>query len=400
MTKSDVMDAGRSDSAGQERTFDEDLLGQLITRAASPGYRRWWARVEASGFCAAPIHLMSTAEVSVAAAPTVLARCKNRRASVCPSCSDLYAGDTWQLVHAGLGGGHGIPATIATHPAVFATLTAPSFGAVHTTRHDPTGRAMPCHPDEKPGRCRHDRPRWCTEIHDDDPALGQPICPDCYDYRAQVLFTWHTPQLWARFTTTLRRMIRRELKSIGEDPTTVKVSFVKIVEMQRRGCPHFHSVIRLDHHQDTTPEAPANDENCLLAPTTPLDPTTLAQLVHQAAAATRLTVPGPDGRPVTVEFGTQTDTQILTRTPELTDSRSAEAQLARRIAGYLAKYVTKSVTEFGVSPHRMSPRALDTLPVTPHIRALLHTIADLAGQPGLEPMLGWLHTLAGVSPLA
>jgi hypothetical protein len=87
------------------------------------------------------------------------------------------------------------------------------------------------------------------------------------------------------------------------------------------------------------------------------------------------------------------DTQTLTRTAAETDARSAEVQLARRIAGYLAKYVTKSVTEFGVAPRRMSPRAIDTLPVNPHIRALLHTITDLAAQPGREPMLGWLHTL-------
>nr|WP_308736960.1 replication initiator [Mycobacterium persicum] len=25
---------------------------------------------------------------------------------MCPSCSDLYARDTWQLVHAGAAGGH------------------------------------------------------------------------------------------------------------------------------------------------------------------------------------------------------------------------------------------------------------------------------------------------------
>ena len=37
-------------------------------------------------------------------------RCGNRRAAICPSCSDLYAADTWQLVHAGAcGGHHGIP---------------------------------------------------------------------------------------------------------------------------------------------------------------------------------------------------------------------------------------------------------------------------------------------------
>jgi hypothetical protein len=53
-----------------------------------------------------------------------------------------------QLVYAGLAGGRKrVPASVAEHPQVFATLTAPSFGPVHTRRDD----ARPC-------RCgkRHD----------------------------------------------------------------------------------------------------------------------------------------------------------------------------------------------------------------------------------------------------
>jgi hypothetical protein len=38
----------------------------------------------------------------------------------------------WQLVYAGLAGGRkGVPEQVAEHPQVFATLTTPSFGAVH-----------------------------------------------------------------------------------------------------------------------------------------------------------------------------------------------------------------------------------------------------------------------------
>ena len=38
-----------------------------------------------------------------------------------------------QLVYAGLAGGRKrVPASVAEHPQVFATLTAPSFGPVHT----------------------------------------------------------------------------------------------------------------------------------------------------------------------------------------------------------------------------------------------------------------------------
>src|SRR5262245_18454735 len=53
--------------------------------------------------------------------------CGNRRETVCPPCSAVYKRDARQLVRAGLTGGKGIPETIAQHPCVFATFTAPSF---------------------------------------------------------------------------------------------------------------------------------------------------------------------------------------------------------------------------------------------------------------------------------
>jgi len=69
-------------------------------RAASLGYEEWWARVAEAGFCAVPLHLGGRDEGGKRV--EVMGRCKNRRASVCPSCSQLYAGDTWQLVDAAL----------------------------------------------------------------------------------------------------------------------------------------------------------------------------------------------------------------------------------------------------------------------------------------------------------
>src|SRR5690606_32955959 len=60
--------------------------------------------------------------------------CGNRRHTVCPSCARTYQADAFQLIRAGLAGGKGVPETVARHPAVFVTLTAPSFGPVHTHR--------------------------------------------------------------------------------------------------------------------------------------------------------------------------------------------------------------------------------------------------------------------------
>src|SRR5262249_31080414 len=71
--------------------------------------------------------------------------CKTRRASQCPPCAEVYRADTYQLIRAGLSGGKGIPDTVATHPCVFTTLTAPSFGPVHVHR-EKDGRLLRCRP--------------------------------------------------------------------------------------------------------------------------------------------------------------------------------------------------------------------------------------------------------------
>jgi hypothetical protein len=226
-----------------------DVLVQMVRRVASPGFESWWQRAEGAGFCANPIHLIGTD--TFGRQHQVLTRCNNRRAVACPSCSDLYARDTWQLVHAGLHGGHhDVPSTVAEHPQVFVTLTAPSFGPVHTTRDDAhRGHGRRCHDPGRSGyhRCRHGKPLWCSTIHgDNDARVGHPLCEDCYDYTGHVLFAWHAPELWRRFTISLRRLLDSHLRAIGEPAKSVRINYVKVAELQRRAIPHFHAVIRLD----------------------------------------------------------------------------------------------------------------------------------------------------------
>ena len=76
--------------------------------------------------------------------------------------------------------------------------------------------------------------------------MGQPLCEDCYDYTGHVLFAWHAPELWRRFTITLRRLLDSHLRAIGEPVKSVRLNYVKVAELQRRAIPHFHAVIRLD----------------------------------------------------------------------------------------------------------------------------------------------------------
>jgi hypothetical protein len=357
---------------GFEEHQRRELVEQVLRRVGSSTYEAWWSRVGSAGFCSSPIRLVASDGKN-----SILVRCKNRRAAACPSCSDLYAGDTWQLVHAGLNGGHEVPATVADHPAVFCTITAPGFGAVHTAAKD--GSQSVCRRGST-GTCGHGIPRSCKRSHAlSDPLLGQPLCADCYDYITQALFTWHAPELWARFTTTLRRLVRRESDSRATG--RARVSFVKIVETQRRGVPHFHCVVRLDDGDLPFGSGP-------MPPRCDIDAQRLADLVRSAVGLAHLEVAGAGGELITLRFGSQIDAQPLDASED-----AAAPSSTRRVAGYLAKYVTKSVSDFGVASGRLAPHIIDDLDVSDHIKRLLHTTVRLAADTDRPEMVLWLHTL-------
>jgi hypothetical protein len=220
----------------------------------------------------------------------------------------------------------------------------------------------------------------CNAIHDNTDhghdVVGQPLCLECYDYRGHVLFTWWAPELWRRFTIAVRRVLRQELRRRGEDPDAVAVSFVKVVELQARAIPHYHTVIRLD----ATPCGDADEP--VAPPQTSITATELAAVAQIAAGQVRLTVADVDGGSRVLRFGEQVDTQPLTSGPALsgaTDPAGGDHDAtARQVAGYLAKYVTKSVGEFGLSPSRMPPEAVEVLDVSAHVRAILTTLVNLA----------------------
>ncbi len=197
---------------------------QVSDLIASPTYDAWTEALVRVGNCAQPIRLRGRSQSVDAVTGEIVStysseqeplgvthiRCGNRRATQCPSCSRLYAADMFQLIRAGVSGGKTVPASVAENPLVFATLTAPSFGPVHGRRDG--GRR--CHP--RPGRdsaCAHGRPRICLAHHgEDDPALGQPICGDCYDYSSHLVWQWWAPDLWRRFTIALHRLLAKTLQ--------------------------------------------------------------------------------------------------------------------------------------------------------------------------------------------
>jgi hypothetical protein len=363
---------------------------EIVTRAGRRDFDRWAEQVARCGYCSHPVRLRGRVEHQSSSGRQVaystdgepdrvlLIRCGNRRAAVCPSCSYEYAGDMWQLLYAGAAGGRkGVPESIRSHPLVFATLTAPGFGPVHTTRTDRSGGSARCRPARgTPRKCRHGRPTWCTAIHaEDDPRLGQPICPDCYDYPAHIAFNWHAPELWRRFTIAVRRALAHQTGlTAAEFGRRCRVSFVKVAEFQRRGVVHFHALIRLD--------GPGEDYQ---PPQISVDAAGLADAIRQAAAHVRLTVETP-GLALVLRFGEQIDIQTVNSGPtgELTPEHAAR---------YIAKYATKSAEHFGLGHHRITPEALPLLDVTDHVNHLVRVAWQLGEHPAYQGVRRWVHMI-------
>ncbi|MFF3400417.1 replication initiator [Streptomyces sp. NPDC002659] len=260
---------------------------------------------------------------STAEEPTgrLLTACGNRRSSRCPACSRVYAADTYHLIKAGLSGGKTVPESVRTHPRVFATLTAPSFGPVHnqpTTGADP----LPC-------RCGDHHP-------DDAPVLGTPLNPATYDYTGAVLWNAHAGALWARFTTYLRRELAAHLRMTQKALNAeLRVSFAKVAEYQKRGLVHFHAVIRFDGPDGHTTEPPA------WATTE-----ALTQAIHEAARRSVLTVESDAVGERAITWGERIDVREIASLGdgELTD---------QKVAAYVAKYATKSAEGSGTVDHTL-----------------------------------------------
>jgi hypothetical protein len=242
------------------------LNAELLERAARGDYHEWLSGAKAAGGCIRPIRLRGTIRNVDADTGEILSAldtqdtpdnviylaCGDRRASVCPPCAATYRSDTYQLIRAGLAGGKGMPTSIATHPCVFATFTAPSFGPVHTRVVTSSGKVAQCRPRRKANFCPHGRRISCRQRHrEDDACLGEPLCPDCYDYNAAVVWNAHAPELWRRTIIGIRRRMDKLARSHG---ARVRVSFVKVAEFQRRSLIHFHAIARLDGQDPLYPE--------------------------------------------------------------------------------------------------------------------------------------------------
>ncbi|MCH5674256.1 replication initiator [Streptomyces gilvus] len=355
------------------------LTGRLAKLAATGHLAPLARQISTLGGCAHPIRLTghrtrldsTTGEIldrldsGQLPAGELLVRCGNRRATRCPACSTVYRYDTYQLIAAGLRGGKTVPTSVAAHPRVFATLTAPGFGPVHNQ------------PDT--GHCH------CGQVHsDDDRLLGTPLDPEGYDYTGAVLWNAHASALWARFTTHLRREIA---KAAGLTQRALRdyatLSYAKVAEYQKRGQVHFHAVIRLDG-----PTGPASEQPAWA--TTQL----LDHAVRAAATRTRVVHEGQPQQPagdapgaraigrgdrLVFRFGRQIDVRPVRGT----DFTGGGPVTDRHVAAYIAKYATKGAeTTTGTLDRRLRLLAeLVKYDITDHARRMIHTAWHLATRP-------------------
>ena len=200
-------------------TLADSPAGSSITdRAGQLGYGRWLDHVSAAGGCTRPVRLtgqlhtidtttgtiLNTRDTGSMPDGVIYVPCGDRRASVCPWCAETYRADTYQLIRAGLVGGKGVPDSVATHPAVFATLTAPSFGPVHaravtraTGRSAPAACAATANRPRRPPRPLHRPPPRGL------PRARQADEPRRYDHGAHVVWNAFAGELWRRTTITL-----------------------------------------------------------------------------------------------------------------------------------------------------------------------------------------------------
>ncbi|WP_433571953.1 replication initiator [Streptomyces sp. CA-251247] len=341
-------------------------LGGCTSPVRLDGHRTEYELNPRTGEIGRVLHHLNSVELP---AGRLLVRCNNRRATRCAACAEVYRRDTFQLVTAGLRGGKGNPDTVAQHPRVFATFTAPGFGAVHNRPTDRRGTVRPCR---------------CGALHDqDDDLLGVPLDPATYDYEAAVLWNAHAGMLWRRFSIYLRREIAKRAGLTQRDfPQAARVSFAKVAEYQKRGAVHFHAVIRIDgpdgSHSSPPPWA-----------TTDL----LTDAIRAAARSAAVNGPVIDRRPHAFGFGRQLDVR-----PISSADFDGPAELTERaVAAYIAKYATKGA-EAATGTLDRPIKFLAELAyarITDHARRMIQTAWQLGARKDLAELRlrAWAHML-------
>ena len=135
----------------------------------------------------------------------------------------------------------------------------------------------------------------------DDPKLGQPLCPDCYDYPAHVVWNNQAGELWRRTKQAIERRLGQLARRRGVPPIwvpcgdgkyrlvdPVRVAHGKAAEYQARGAVHFHALLRLDGYDPSHPDQ-------LLPPPAVITVADLDDAIRRAARAISYRTPSASG---------------------------------------------------------------------------------------------------------
>jgi hypothetical protein len=339
-------------------------MDEIIERYRDPkGVQELHSRAKAARYCAHPIFLRAagsidrrSTKISADDYTDRIARpCGSRISEYCEACSYLYFGDSLVMVRTGLIGGKGIPEAIGTHPKAFLTLTAPSYGPVHT------GSGL-CHPVGE-GTCIHGVSRRCGIEHAwEDPIVGAPLCSECYDSVGLILFNAHISRLWDYTLIELRREISRIVGAkvrIGQ--SIVRLEYLRVFELQHRGALHAHVILRLDGGRDLIEDPPLGIEELLRS-------------VAGAIPRVKLAIQA-GSEVVRIAWGSQIDLQAI------------DQDSVNKVTGYLAKYLSKDI---GVNPG-----ALREDPVPDHFIRLYEVAGEMVRSSSYSRLISqrWVDSL-------
>jgi hypothetical protein len=205
-----------------------------------------------------------------------------------------------------------------------------------------------------------------------------------------VLWNALAGRLWSRTTIYLYRTLAKAAgTSEAELRRLVRISFAKVAEYQKRGAVHFHAVIRLDAR--TACACPG----CVLPPPEEFSAALLEEAVKEAAATVVVACPpvgDNEGVTLVARWGEQLHVRHITRD----DGEDDKRLLAEQVAGYVAKYATKSTEALGVTlDHRIGEVELEGLNLPTHVAELVRACWELGARPSLRGLRlrTWAHML-------
>lgn len=240
----------------------------------------------------------------------VKSNCGATRWQDCTYCATLYAGDVRHLMHEGASA----PGRQFGSDLVFLTLTAPSYGPVHSAPKFSFADEVFKGRQPKPKKCR------CGKSHRPEEGMqGVPLNPTRYRYTDHVRFNSNVSGIMDATLKSLNKRLRR----FGLQGT---LPYIRVLEMQARFAVHVHMVllvpvrvlVRLGGSQE------------------------LRRLVEVTAKSTRY---NPQDGSEPIAWGREMKTIIHSALDKEADTQVRSRWLERRSAmlKYLAKYSAKGL---------------------------------------------------------